>query len=982
MTLLLAAAGMAPAFAADDLGKNLAGEACHLSAPATPGEGADILCGTSAVPAGAVHPASAGATLPPAGSARVAAIIAAARSARGSALAMPDAASCDGGKAVDDNTILFFCTLRSTAWPRIVVAAATPRGVLVAEGLPTQAPVLKAALGISSSAATDAVRAKFPARQLEVSAGDYVAFLAFVAQGRQLSGVGNFGGAEAAYRGALDVETRLFGPDSAAVGETLIELALQVSNQSRFDEAAALFRRAVPILEGATSAAGRTRLASYRALDAANQRDYANALKYARDATNARRAEVEAARTVTADGSAGAVPPALEAELVHDLRIQAEMAMRLGNLPGAQASAQEALYIVTQRPSMPLASRSDMVTLMGEINDRAGRVVVAERDFTDAVAMNRKLYGDGGPTVAAQLRLGKFYSDQQLYPAAIASYRAAFAAVARDPVARGQIVADQIIPFLKAAAAAGSSADEAKRLDAEMYAASQLVSTGVADQTIARLAAREAASDPALAAQIRAGDDAARAAASARMDLAVERAKPDSERDPAREKALAARAQAAIAHSDELAARLRTAFPGYVKFSAPAALPLSDLQQRLRPHEAFASYVIGVRASYVLLATRTGLVVRPVAAGESDLATAISDLRSAFTPKLGKMPDFSLKNSYALYRQLLGPVEPELAGIDRLVVAAGGDLASLPFSLLVTGDPQTAQSKAPSKVQSNGDAAWLIRRMAVAQVPSPRAFAALRGAHHAPAPRPFLGVGNPDFSGGEATPGLAMNTLASMCQQGGPADAAMLRALVPLPDTEAEVRSVARDLNASPDDIQLGAGATEPALRARALDQYAVLYFATHGLLPGELHCQAEPGLVLSPPTQTATSAAADGLLTASEIASLKLNADLVVLSACNTAAAGGRKFGGGALDGLADAFFEAGAHGVLASHWEVPSAATTRLMTALFARLSADPARDVADALRQAQLGLIADPHTAHPFNWAAFTLIGDGTTASGGTL
>jgi CHAT domain-containing protein len=375
----------------------------------------------------------------------------------------------------------------------------------------------------------------------------------------------------------------------------------------------------------------------------------------------------------------------------------------------------------------------------------------------------------------------------------------------------------------------------------------------------------------------------------------------------------------------------------------------------------------------VLLTTQAGLVVRPVAAGERDLADAIADLRSAFTARLGKMPDFSLKNSYALYRQLLEPVEPELAGIDRLVVAAGGDLSSLPFSLLVTADPQ--------KTRSDGDAAWLIRRMAVAEVPSARAFAALRGAHHAPAPRPFLGIGNPDFSGGEATPGSAMNTLATTCLQGGPADAALLRALAPLPDTEGEVRLVAGDLNASPDDIQLGAGATEPALRARPLDQYAILYFATHGLLPGELHCQAEPGLVLSPPAQTATSAEADGLLTASEIAGLKLNADLVVLSACNTAAAGGRKFGGGALDGLADAFFEAGAHGVLASHWKVPSAATTRLMTALFARLSGDPARDVADALRQAQLALIADPNTAHPYNWAAFTLIGDGTTSGGGS-
>lgn len=100
---------------------------------------------------------------------------------------------------------------------------------------------------------------------------------------------------------------------------------------------------------------------------------------------------------------------------------------------------------------------------------------------------------------------------------------------------------------------------------------------------------------------------------------------------------------------------------------------------------------------------------------------------------------------------------------------------------------------------------------------------------------------------------------------------------------------------------------------------------------------------------------------------------NLVVLSACNTAAGGGTRFGGGALEGLADAFFDAGAHAVLASHWEVPSAATTSLMTSTFAHLSQD--HDAAEALRQAQLALIAQSQTAHPFQWAAFTLIGDGT-------
>jgi CHAT domain-containing protein len=106
----------------------------------------------------------------------------------------------------------------------------------------------------------------------------------------------------------------------------------------------------------------------------------------------------------------------------------------------------------------------------------------------------------------------------------------------------------------------------------------------------------------------------------------------------------------------------------------------------------------------------------------------------------------------------------------------------------------------------------------------------------------------------------------------------------------------------------------------------------------------------------------------------LKLNADLVVLAACNTAAAGGGRFGGGALEGLADAFFNAGARAVLASHWEIPSAATTQLMTGVFQRYGQNRQRGLSEALRQSQLALIGVPATAHPFNWAAFTLIGVG--------
>ena len=233
---------------------------------------------------------------------------------------------------------------------------------------------------------------------------------------------------------------------------------------------------------------------------------------------------------------------------------------------------------------------------------------------------------------------------------------------------------------------------------------------------------------------------------------------------------------------------------------------------------------------------------------------------------------------------------------------------------------------------------------------------------------PLLGIGNPSFGGAGAKGGPS---LAQHCRSDGPLPAGLLAQLAPLPDTEVELRAVAKVLNASGDDILLGNGATETALRAKSLEQYRVLYFATHGLLPAELRCQSEPGLALASPHGAATTKAGDGLLEASEIAALRLDADLVVLSACNTASAGGG-FGGEALSSLADVFFHAGARSVLASHWPVPSISTTRLMTLVFEgnAKAGDEGFDI--ALQRAQLALLADERTAHPVHWAGFSLIG----------
>ena len=201
----------------------------------------------------------------------------------------------------------------------------------------------------------------------------------------------------------------------------------------------------------------------------------------------------------------------------------------------------------------------------------------------------------------------------------------------------------------------------------------------------------------------------------------------------------------------------------------------------------------------------------------------------------------------------------------------------------------------------------------------------------------------------------------------------------PLPETSQELCTVGRLLGGKDDAVLLGQYADETAVKQMSADERSararVVHFATHGLIAGDLKDLAQPALVLTPPPDGSpqTLEQDDGLLTAAEVAELKLNADWVVLSACNSAA--GVAENAEALSGLANAFFYAGARALLGSDcWSLP----TRLSILRLERsnkLAQHPELSRAEALRQAMLTILSQgARQSHPAYWAAFVVVGEG--------
>ncbi|HEU0201087.1 MAG TPA: CHAT domain-containing protein [Burkholderiaceae bacterium] len=417
-----------------------------------------------------------------------------------------------------------------------------------------------------------------------------------------------------------------------------------------------------------------------------------------------------------------------------------------------------------------------------------------------------------------------------------------------------------------------------------------------------------------------------------------------------------------------LRAAIAKQHPGYADLVTPTTPAPAMLRRLLAAGEALVLIYPMDAATLVWSVTpegRTGFHAAPLTAGE--LHRKVAAMRAMLDLSRGSAAPLQPELLLELYRVLLQPLAASLKDASTLIVAAQSSIAALPFAALLTD----------ASVPPTGASGWLIERMAVTQLPTTSSLQALRRTVPSPAARPLIGFGDPLFDAGQAaTAPHGIRTLVS-------ADAApkvtsyglehgfRYAAIPPLPETRTELLAIAAALNVEPaGNLFFGADATRRRVLDTDLSDRRVMAFATHGLMPGELPGISKPALALAGVSDPRESA----LLLLDDVLGLKLNAQWVVLSGCNTAAG---EAGGAAMSGLVRGFFLAGARSVLATHWAVETESAAALVGATFRQVGSGSTKSRAASLREAQLamlsGKLGNGAWAHPFFWAPYSLFGD---------
>ena len=690
----------------------------------------------------------------------------------------------------------------------------------------------------------------------------------------------------------------------------------------------------------------------------------------------------------------------------------------------AQDRADEA-DVVFERAVEPGESLEPARAVAAVLNGRSAAVLPA---LEEVAALRRANLGDGNPLTGeargvyamALAALARGQKSAVGLQAARAEFEAALPALL---VARRQVGESEdavrvklrtwiVQSYLEALAETAHTDASAAGLAFEL---ADLLRGSDTQQAVTASAARSAASNPELAADVRREQDLRIELTGlyrTQQEIAGLSTKVLNERgiDPA---ALRARIGELSAQHGRLFDQIESRFPRYANLLAPKPPTLQQTQASLQPGEALLSVVSTPRITLVWALTSQRVAFARSSMGEAQIAPLVQRLRDAMDvgdKPFSHWPDLDLTASHVLYQAVVEPVRWALDGVDTLVVAAGGSLAALPPAVLTTAAHALGSDKL-TLFDRYASVPWLGRQFATAQVPSVNAWVSLRSAPPARAQRSaFMGFGDPVFAQVEAATAATTTTAttattaatAATAAAAGPGrkpamarpNAQSLRSrsapswvpysrLGPLPETRDEVLAIAKAMGADPErDVVLGAAVTRQRVKQADLSRTRVIAFATHGLLPGDFPGLTQPALALSaPPGVNADDQPLQALLTLEDVLQLKLDADWVVLSACNTAAADG--LGGEAVSGLGRGFFYAGSRAMLVTHWAVESDSATALVSQTFSRYAAAASVSRSKALQQAMQALrdtvVKNDQGkplyswAHPMFWAPYALVGE---------
>jgi CHAT domain-containing protein/Tfp pilus assembly protein PilF len=510
--------------------------------------------------------------------------------------------------------------------------------------------------------------------------------------------------------------------------------------------------------------------------------------------------------------------------------------------------------------------------------------------------------------------------------------------------------------------------------------ADQLNASSV-QQALSDAAVRAGVSVPGLSDIIRQEQDAKNEIATLTGYISGQSGEDNKRRNPQIVDQMRARMRELEIARKEYKAQINKSYPEYFQLIQPRSPTPSDVAKQLKPDELFVSILPLEDKTYVWAIDSQGKVDFHAAdMSEQQTQTVVERIRKTLdVAYLGeRAPPFDYADSHLLYQQLLSPFKSALEGKKHLIVATSGALSRLPMAVLTL---------APYSGRDPALAPWLLRQAAVSHVPTANGWLSLKRLGSSPSStQPLMAWGDPKFDvqpaqqvavlpqGSVVRSGLAVRSADLKPRNVLDPDTYVTYSKLPtLPETRDEVLELAKILSANPEqDVILGAQATRASvLKSSASGQLGrkqVVVFATHGLLAGDLPNLNQPALAMASTANPADSP----LLTLEDVLSLKLNADWVVLSACNTAGADGRA--GDALTGLARGFFFAGSRSLLVTHWSVESESAMMLTTQTFATYQKNGEIRRAEALRQAMLATMALPRYAHPAFWAPYALVGEG--------